>query len=68
MEENGLLAHAKKHNLLRYKDDLKCGVKGFVLPVLTNQEMNSYLKEIADCCGIHKNLTFHIARHTFATT
>ena len=30
--------------------------------------MNSYLKEIADVCGIKKNLTFHIARHTFATT
>jgi site-specific recombinase XerD len=30
--------------------------------------MNSYLKEIADLCGIHKELTFHIARHTFATT
>lgn len=30
--------------------------------------MNSYLKEIADLCGIKKELTFHIARHTFATT
>ena len=30
--------------------------------------MNSYLKEIADVCGITKELTFHIARHTFATT
>jgi site-specific recombinase XerD len=30
--------------------------------------MNSYLKEIADSCGIKKNLTFHVARHTFATT
>ncbi len=30
--------------------------------------MNAYLKEIADVCGIHKNLTFRIARHTFATT
>jgi len=30
--------------------------------------MNAYLKEIADTCGISKNLTFHIARHTFATT
>lgn len=39
-----------------------------VLPVLTNQKMNSYLKEIADLCKIQKNLTFHLARHTFATT
>lgn len=30
--------------------------------------MNAYLKEIADLCKIHKILTFHIARHTFATT
>ena len=30
--------------------------------------MNAYLKEIADLCGINKNLTFHLARHTFATT
>jgi len=30
--------------------------------------MNSYLKEIADICGIKKQITFHIARHTFATT
>lgn len=39
-----------------------------LLPVLTNQKTNAYLKEIADICGINKNLTFHIARHTFATT
>lgn len=39
-----------------------------ILPVLSNQKMNSYLKEIADLCGITKQLTFHIARHTFATT
>ena len=39
-----------------------------VLPVLSNQKMNAYLKEIADLCGINKNLTFHLARHTFATT
>ncbi len=40
----------------------------FLLPVLSNQKMNAYLKEIADLCGINKNLTFHLARHTFATT
>lgn len=39
-----------------------------VLPVLTNQKSNAYLKEIADVCGIQKNLTTHLARHTFATT
>ena len=35
--------------------------------MLSNQRINSYLKEIADLCGIKKNLTFHMARHTFAT-
>ena len=39
-----------------------------VLPVPSNQKLNSYLKEIADVCGINKNLTFHMARHTFSTT
>src|SRR5690606_11391124 len=39
-----------------------------LLPLSSNQKTNSYLKEIAMDCGIHKNLTFHVARHTFATT
>lgn len=39
-----------------------------VLPVLSNQKLNAYLKEVADLCEIEKNLTFHVARHTFATT
>lgn len=38
------------------------------LPMPSNQKMNSYLKELADICGIRKNLTYHLARHTFATT
>ena len=41
--------------------------KGRLLPILSNQKMNAYLKEIADVCGIEKNLTCHVARHTFAT-
>lgn len=41
--------------------------KGQLLPVLSNQKLNSYLKEIADLCGINKNITFHVARHTYAT-
>uniref|UniRef100_UPI00404AAB2B site-specific integrase n=2 Tax=Flavobacteriaceae TaxID=49546 RepID=UPI00404AAB2B len=39
-----------------------------LLPILSNQKMNAYLKEIAAVCGINKVLTFNIARHTFATT
>jgi site-specific recombinase XerD len=41
---------------------------GALLPVISNQKMNAYLKEIGEVCGIEKNLTFHLARHTFATT
>ena len=41
---------------------------GKLLPVLSNQKSNTYLKEIADVCGVKKNMTFHMARHTFATT
>lgn len=41
---------------------------GKVLPIISNQKLNGYLKEIADVCNIHKNVTFHMARHTFATT
>ncbi len=53
--------------LNKYKSHPQC-VNDKLLPVLSNQKMNAYLKEIADVCGIDKNLTFHIARHTFATT
>lgn len=43
-------------------------LEGQLMPIITNQKLNCYLKEIADICGIEKNLTFHLARHTFATT
>ena len=39
-----------------------------LLPVPSNQKLNAYLKELADICGIKTKITFHIARHTFATT
>jgi len=51
-----------------YAGEPSCDNSGRVLPVLSNQKMNAYLKEIADVCGITKPVTFHIARHTFATT
>lgn len=54
--------------MTKYASHPKCVNSGLVLPVLTNQKMNSYLKEIADQSKVNKNLTFHIARHTFATT
>ena len=40
----------------------------YVLPTISNQKMNSYLKEIAEIVGIKKNLTHHTARKTFAST
>ncbi|SNR43850.1 Site-specific recombinase XerD [Lutibacter agarilyticus] len=52
----------------KYKNNLRVQTTGTLLPVLSNQKLNSYLKEISDVCKIKKNLTFHMARHTFATT
>lgn len=52
----------------KYEDHPKCIYEDAVLPVPSNQKMNAYLKEIADLCGVRKELTFHIAQHTFATT
>ena len=51
--------------LEKYKDHPICEIKGTLLPVPTNQKLNEYLKELAVLCGIEKNLTFHIARHSF---
>lgn len=53
--------------LEKYQSNPICNEKGLLLPVPSNQRMNSYLKEIADVCGIQKNLSTHIARHTFAS-
>ena len=39
-----------------------------LLKSLSNQKTNAYLKEIVDICGIAKTITFHIARHSFATS
>jgi len=52
----------------KYRLQPKINSEGKILPQLTNQRLNSYLKEITDICGFKKELTFHCARHTFATT
>lgn len=52
----------------KYKTDPKALVYNRLFPPISNQRLNSYLKEIADLCKITKNFTFHLARHTFATT
>ena len=52
----------------KYENHPQCINEDKLLPILSNQKMNAYLKEIAGVCEIEKELTFHIARHTFATT
>jgi site-specific recombinase XerD len=54
--------------LEKYQDNKVCIANDVLLPVLTNQKYNAYLKELADICNIEKNLTSHTARHTFGTT
>ncbi len=65
VQSNILMLDIPKMILKKYRNKLSGGK---LLPVISNQRINSYLKEIADVCGIEKNLTFHLARHTFATT
>ena len=52
----------------RYKNHPEVKNSDFILPVLSNQKSNAFLKEIALMCDIKKPLTTHVARHTFATT
>jgi len=52
----------------KYKDDAFVLNSGKLLPVLSNQKMNAYLKEIGDISGVGTKLTSHLARHSFATT
>lgn len=51
-----------------YENHPKCVNEMTVLPVFSNQKMNEYLKEIGELCEIDFDMTFHTARHTFATT
>ncbi|WP_317132044.1 site-specific integrase [Bizionia myxarmorum] len=52
----------------KYQDHPVTAVSETLLPKLTNEKLNMYLKEVANFVGIKKNLTFHMARQTFATT
>lgn len=52
----------------KYKNNARTIYQGRMFPLISNQKLNSYLKEVADLCGIKKHLTFHLARHTFATS
>lgn len=51
----------------KYRNHPKVMFEGVVLPVISNQRLNAYLKEVADLAKINRHLTSHIGRHTFAT-
>jgi site-specific recombinase XerD len=52
----------------KYENDPECSAENKILPVRSNQKLNSYLSEIAEICAINKHITMHLGRHTFATT
>ncbi len=52
----------------KYTEDPNIMASGRLLPIYTNHMLNRTLKDIAKACGIHKKMTFHVARHTFATS
>lgn len=68
VRENVMLLNVPLKIIEKYSDNDFCKTKGRLLPVMSNQKYNAYLKEIAVICNINKHLTSHIARHTFATT
>ena len=65
VDSNILLLDVPKMIIEKYKGK---SINEQVLPILSNQKMNAYLKEVGDLCEVDKELTFHLARHTFATT
>jgi len=62
------LLKVPKKIIKKYKNHPARIKEDFVIPRISNQKYNVYLKELADLCEIDKNLTSHVARHTFATT
>jgi site-specific recombinase XerD len=68
IEASILLLSEAQEILKRYEEHPKCIGQNIVLPVLSNQKINEYLKEIGALCEIDFDITFHTARHTFATT
>ncbi len=64
IDSNIPLLEIPRRLLDKYEGKLK---DGKLLPVISNQKMNDYLDEIAVLCKIDKHITFHVARHTFAT-
>lgn len=64
IESNVLLLDIPKTIITKYCDNSNYpSWDGKLFPILSNPKMNAYLKEIADLCGIKKNLTFHLVRY-----
>ncbi len=68
VKTNVLVIPPLKRIINKYKNDPECIEDDRLIPSISNSKMNAYLKEIADLCGIDKNLTWYVGRHTFATT
>lgn len=66
--EKVLLLHEAERIINKYLNDPICAEKGKLLPILSNQKYNSYLKIVAAMCNINKEISTHTARHTYATT
>ncbi|MFR9582468.1 MAG: site-specific integrase [Rikenellaceae bacterium] len=66
--EKVLLLEEAERIIEKYANDPICAKKGQLIPILSNQKYNSYLKIVADFCGINKEISSHTARHTYATT
>ena len=64
----GGLTPRAREILEKYSSYAKTNPDKKLLPVISNQNLNKYLKEIAELCGITKRVSMHLARHTFATT
>lgn len=54
--------------LIKYKEQMRSVNSELLLPIISNQNLNKYLKEIGEITGIKKRLSMHLGRHTFATT
>ena len=65
VSSNVPLMEIAKELIERYKGLAK---DDFVFPMPSNGTCNDHLKKIATVCGINKEVTFHLSRHTFATT
>lgn len=67
-KENIMLLPIALDIIEKYKHHSLCKARNRLLPVISNEKFNIYLREVAGLCGIKKHITSHTARHTFATS